>query len=250
MADSRSRSNFSKRKHNFVQNDAEIIPSGSSETNNAPKKTKISRSAGCGSAWWNTKDLSAAEHLWAQTLRSAIPYLDDQHWEQVPHLPPPSVAEGSLQRLHEHRCCELSAESLPFPEPRPPQSPDHVSPQHIRPARDTADSSPGQEQEVCVDASSNEDQSSKEWEEEEGLKGGGEEKMETPAKVSERNPRKKEEGAREELKGTKDDVKVKRSEVLRSCPMCLQVFPDSFSQMDCDGHLAQCLSDMNVDMAW
>ncbi|XP_061759102.1 Fanconi anemia core complex-associated protein 20 [Nerophis ophidion] len=247
MAESRL-SNFSKRKHIFVQNDAEIIPSGFSETKDAPKKTKISRLAGRGSAWWNTKDLSAAERLWALTLRSAIPYLDDQHWEQVPDLPPPSVAEASLQRLHEHRWCNLSAESLPFPDPRPPQSPDHVSARHIQPAWDTADSSPGQE--VCVDASSDKDQSSKEREEEEGLKGGGEEKMETSAKVSDRNPGEKKEGAREELKGTKDDVNVKCSEVLRSCPMCLQVFPVSFSQMDCDGHLAQCLSDMNVDMAW
>nr|XP_020476452.1 Fanconi anemia core complex-associated protein 20 [Monopterus albus] len=37
---------------------------------------------------------------------------------------------------------------------------------------------------------------------------------------------------------------------LQSCPMCLLVFPVGFSQMDCDGHLAQCLSEMNVDMTW
>ncbi|XP_026187959.1 uncharacterized protein si:ch73-70k4.1 [Mastacembelus armatus] len=37
---------------------------------------------------------------------------------------------------------------------------------------------------------------------------------------------------------------------LQSCPMCLLVFPVGFTQMDCDGHLAQCLSEMNVDMTW
>ncbi|XP_046895771.1 uncharacterized protein si:ch73-70k4.1 [Hypomesus transpacificus] len=37
---------------------------------------------------------------------------------------------------------------------------------------------------------------------------------------------------------------------IQSCPMCLVVFPAGFTQMDCDGHLAQCLSEMNVDMAW
>uniref|UniRef100_A0A3B3BYI5 UBZ2-type domain-containing protein n=1 Tax=Oryzias melastigma TaxID=30732 RepID=A0A3B3BYI5_ORYME len=37
---------------------------------------------------------------------------------------------------------------------------------------------------------------------------------------------------------------------LQSCPMCLQEFPSGFSQMDCDSHLAQCLSDMNVDVTW
>ncbi|XP_034027786.1 uncharacterized protein si:ch73-70k4.1 [Thalassophryne amazonica] len=37
---------------------------------------------------------------------------------------------------------------------------------------------------------------------------------------------------------------------LQRCPMCLLVFPVGFSQMECDGHLAQCLSEMNVDMTW
>ncbi|KAG9270150.1 hypothetical protein AMEX_G15068 [Astyanax mexicanus] len=37
---------------------------------------------------------------------------------------------------------------------------------------------------------------------------------------------------------------------LECCPMCLMPFPAGFSQMDCDGHLAQCLSEMNMDMVW
>ncbi|XP_054465809.1 Fanconi anemia core complex-associated protein 20 [Anoplopoma fimbria] len=37
---------------------------------------------------------------------------------------------------------------------------------------------------------------------------------------------------------------------LQSCPMCLMVFPVGFTQTDCDGHLAQCLSEVNVDMTW
>ncbi|XP_072536847.1 uncharacterized protein [Salminus brasiliensis] len=37
---------------------------------------------------------------------------------------------------------------------------------------------------------------------------------------------------------------------LECCPMCLMPFPAGFSQMDCDGHLAQCLSEMNVDVVW
>nr|XP_061802199.1 Fanconi anemia core complex-associated protein 20-like [Nerophis lumbriciformis] len=39
-------------------------------------------------------------------------------------------------------------------------------------------------------------------------------------------------------------------EKLNSCPMCLLVFPVEASQMDRDCHLAQCLSEMNVDMSW
>ncbi|XP_029362161.1 uncharacterized protein LOC115046138 isoform X2 [Echeneis naucrates] len=53
--------------------------------------------------------------------------------------------------------------------------------------------------------------------------------------------------------GNEENVKVdgpRREERLQSCPMCLLVFPVGFTQMDCDGHLAQCLSEMNVDMTW
>nr|XP_055023133.1 uncharacterized protein si:ch73-70k4.1 [Misgurnus anguillicaudatus] len=37
---------------------------------------------------------------------------------------------------------------------------------------------------------------------------------------------------------------------LECCPMCLMPFPAGFSQMECDGHLAQCLSEMNADIVW
>ncbi|XP_062396526.1 translation initiation factor IF-2 isoform X2 [Sardina pilchardus] len=37
---------------------------------------------------------------------------------------------------------------------------------------------------------------------------------------------------------------------LECCPMCLMPFPAGFTQMDCDGHLALCLSEMNTDMVW
>ncbi|KAL6459431.1 hypothetical protein MHYP_G00329030 [Metynnis hypsauchen] len=37
---------------------------------------------------------------------------------------------------------------------------------------------------------------------------------------------------------------------LECCPMCLMPFPAGFSQMECDGHLAQCLAEMNADVVW
>nr|XP_021327707.1 protein SPT2 homolog isoform X2 [Danio rerio] len=40
-----------------------------------------------------------------------------------------------------------------------------------------------------------------------------------------------------------------RSE-LECCPMCLMPFPAGFTQMECDGHLAQCLSEMHDDIIW
>ncbi|XP_053706177.1 Fanconi anemia core complex-associated protein 20 isoform X1 [Synchiropus splendidus] len=40
------------------------------------------------------------------------------------------------------------------------------------------------------------------------------------------------------------------SEEQQGCPLCLLVFPPSFTQLDRDGHLAECLSEMNEDITW
>ncbi|XP_043102673.1 uncharacterized protein si:ch73-70k4.1 [Puntigrus tetrazona] len=37
---------------------------------------------------------------------------------------------------------------------------------------------------------------------------------------------------------------------LECCPMCLMPFPAGFTQMQCDSHLAQCLSEMHEDIIW
>ncbi|XP_039611979.1 uncharacterized protein si:ch73-70k4.1 [Polypterus senegalus] len=37
---------------------------------------------------------------------------------------------------------------------------------------------------------------------------------------------------------------------LASCPLCLLQFPARYSQMEIDGHLAKCLSEMNDDILW
>ncbi|XP_044134174.1 uncharacterized protein LOC122926764 isoform X1 [Bufo gargarizans] len=37
---------------------------------------------------------------------------------------------------------------------------------------------------------------------------------------------------------------------LDKCPICLLQFPKQFSQLDMDSHLAQCLSETTVDVAW
>ncbi|KAF4110149.1 fibroin heavy chain [Onychostoma macrolepis] len=37
---------------------------------------------------------------------------------------------------------------------------------------------------------------------------------------------------------------------LECCPMCLMPFPAGFTQMQCDGHLAQCLSEIHEDIIW
>ncbi|KAI1892572.1 hypothetical protein AGOR_G00134960 [Albula goreensis] len=37
---------------------------------------------------------------------------------------------------------------------------------------------------------------------------------------------------------------------MESCPMCLLRFPAGFTQMECDSHLARCLSEMSEDITW
>ncbi|XP_015192674.2 uncharacterized protein si:ch73-70k4.1 [Lepisosteus oculatus] len=37
---------------------------------------------------------------------------------------------------------------------------------------------------------------------------------------------------------------------IESCPMCRTQFPAGFTQLDCDSHLAKCLSEMNEDIVW
>ncbi|XP_071331163.1 uncharacterized protein [Trachinotus anak] len=100
---------------------------------------------------------------------------------------------------------------------------------------------------------------------EEGMKGGEEEEEAGPVhrqhltnqgKVSDgRDSLQKEGGNKEEVQqSVRGDVRAGGAGAgggrLQSCPMCLLEFPVGFTQMDCDGHLAQCLSEMNVDMTW
>ncbi|KAJ8264950.1 hypothetical protein COCON_G00140490 [Conger conger] len=37
---------------------------------------------------------------------------------------------------------------------------------------------------------------------------------------------------------------------METCPMCLLPFPSGFTQMECDSHLAKCLSEMSEDITW
>uniref|UniRef100_A0A3P9MQJ5 UBZ2-type domain-containing protein n=1 Tax=Oryzias latipes TaxID=8090 RepID=A0A3P9MQJ5_ORYLA len=63
-------------------------------------------------------------------------------------------------------------------------------------------------------------------------------------------PPRRTEGGRSEGSAGEEEQRHGGKEELQSCPMCLQDFPSGSSQMDRDSHLAQCLSDMNVDVTW
>ncbi|CAB1336808.1 unnamed protein product [Coregonus sp. 'balchen'] len=61
---------------------------------------------------------------------------------------------------------------------------------------------------------------------------------------------KREEGVSRKGRADGDAGKGGGGWAMQSCPMCLVPFPAGFTQMDCDSHLAKCLSEMTVDMTW
>ncbi|XP_023267302.1 Fanconi anemia core complex-associated protein 20 [Seriola lalandi dorsalis] len=251
-------------------------------------------------AWWNRQPLAAVESLWAFTLKSALPYLENQHWDLVPDLPHPSTARPTALKPDEQQWCDLKEEVAPFPEPSTLSSPDPVRlssseqdlPAKTEPAPPTSDRQLSSHSRQSHDGKTASLQaltkrrrpSLHSWEEavssagcsrargEEGMKGGEEEEEAGPVnrkhltdqvKVSDsRVSLQKEGGNKEEVVKDKEEEEVQGSvrgdgrvagggeRRLQSCPMCLLVFPVGFTQMDCDGHLAQCLSEMNVDMTW
>ncbi|XP_008278432.1 uncharacterized protein si:ch73-70k4.1 [Stegastes partitus] len=249
---------------------------------------KPAGSAVPAASWWNTQPLPAVDGLWASTLTSALPYLENQHWDPVSDLPRPSAVRAL--RVDEVLWCDLNSQVPAFPEPSAPspgvpssprslgssqqdpsaqtkpaphppdqqlfsssrQSPDNraASPQHVS---NRQQSSLHRQDEATPSAGPSRDGGG------EGTTGG--EPEEEPGPVSRqlvsvsdsRAPLQEEGGNTEEVTEGEEGEAVQRSGgvgVLQSCPMCLQLFPDGFTQMDCDGHLAQCLSELNVDMTW
>ncbi|MED6235693.1 hypothetical protein ATANTOWER_031849 [Ataeniobius toweri] len=231
-------------------------------------------------AWWNTLQPPAVESLWAFTLMSALPHLQNQHRDPVPDLPLPPVVRPAAPKLGDHWKYDLLSEVPPFPEiyPLTPETPPGLDPLSVsssqenvplqtRPSLKTPDKgppshnrqSPEQQTAPCQPllsrsqrptvhrlekaASSSAGQpwvkgELKQW------SGPVSRQLQTElVKVS--NP----------PVSTGEDDQVQRvgkpeEAALQSCPMCLQGFPAGFTQMERDSHLAQCLSEMNVDMTW
>ncbi|KAL3973861.1 cholestanetriol 26-monooxygenase [Sarotherodon galilaeus] len=237
-------------------------------------------------AWWNRQQLLAVESLWAFTLQAALPCLEEQLWDQVPDLPHASAAKPAGLWVEEQGWCDLSSEVSTFPEPShlslsTSQIPDpvglsssledptaHTSAVPDPPVRGPSSHSMESSTHSPQTLSKTRRPSLHSWEEalpspgssrvgkEEGRKVTGPVSRKLPTywvKVSDRVPLPNEIKAKkeEEVQGCgKKDGGGGAGGGLQSCPMCLQVFPAGFTQMDCDGHLAQCLSEMNVDMTW
>ncbi|XP_037335305.1 Fanconi anemia core complex-associated protein 20 isoform X2 [Pungitius pungitius] len=185
------------------------------------------------SVWWRRECLPVEDNLWALTLKSALLDPGDLQWDPVPDLPHPSTAK------------ELPEHSKPGPDwpATPPASPNRpcrdgeaapplqALPQSPRPSFHS--SSPGPSS-----AGGHERRTGGQQEEDTGL-------------VS-RRLLTKQATSRGSLQGGEEMHTHVAGDAgggwLQSCPMCLVVFPDGFTQMDCDGHLAQCLSEVNVDV--
>ncbi|XP_075951446.1 uncharacterized protein LOC142954366 [Anarhichas minor] len=220
------------------------------------------------SAWWSSEQLPAEESLWALTLKSALPYLEKQHWDLVPDLPHPPAAKPPVIKLDEQRWCDLSEEVAPLPGPDPPtrppsshsrQSPDGKAAPLQALTKRPRPSLHGWEGPASSAAPSGVG----------GHKGGtGGEQEEETGLVSRRPLTNQVKSSDSRVSLQREEEEEEEEEVhtsvraggaaggggggggLQTCPMCLIVFPVGFTQMDCDGHLAQCLSEVNVDMTW
>ncbi|XP_023132043.1 uncharacterized protein si:ch73-70k4.1 [Amphiprion ocellaris] len=261
---------------------------------------KRAGSAVPAAAWWNTQPLPAVESLWAFTLKSALPYLENQHWDLVSDLPHLSAVRPTAMKVDKPQWCDLNSEVAVFPEssahsPRISSSPHSLSfspyqqdlSEQMKPVPHPLDKllfSPSWQSPNCKTVSpqhsgKRQQLSLRRQDEtassagpsnaggEEGTAGGELEEETGPVsrqlfvnrvKMSDSQVSLQKEGENKEAVMEEEDEEeeeVQRSvEVgigrLQSCPMCLQLFPAGFTQMDCDGHLAQCLSEMNVDMTW
>ncbi|KAM4563636.1 uncharacterized protein PAE49_011657 isoform 2-T2 [Odontesthes bonariensis] len=276
MAENYPKSKLKRKKLSVKELNSEKTDGGTAKRNDST----FSHSTGTGNsegsalpaaaAWWNTPRPPAVESLWAFALKSALPYLEEQRWDLVPDLPLPPAAPPSL-KSDELRWCDLCGEVGPFPgssrslgssqrdllvqtKPAadPPDSPECPDPQTAsppallsrtqRPSVHRWEEEEEEEEEEAAAASSSAAAGRSSV--------GGQRKEAGPLsrqlltqwlKASARSPPP---GEREEEQRSGAGAR------LHSCPMCLQMFPAGFTQMDCDGHLAQCLSETNVDVTW
>ncbi|XP_059189228.1 Fanconi anemia core complex-associated protein 20 [Centropristis striata] len=266
MAEKYSKSKL-KRNKSFVKDFQPESCSRGTVTGRTTLLSSESRAEAGRSVWWNSEQLPAVERLWALTLKSALPYLENQHWDLAPDLPHPSTARPTALKLDEQRWCDLREEVAPFPEPslRPSWS---LSSCQQEPSAETRPEPEPPDRQLSPTTSlqavtKRPRQSLYSWE--------GPASSAGPSSVGGDKGRKAEETRPGNRQPLTNWVKVSDSRVspqreaehkeevqehvgaagrLQSCPMCLLLFPVGFTQMDCDSHLAQCLSEVNVDMTW
>ncbi|XP_012705666.2 Fanconi anemia core complex-associated protein 20 [Fundulus heteroclitus] len=278
MAEIRSKSKLKRKKSSVEDQQSDLCPRGTpTRTSVTPLSrdgaTNTDRSSlPAAASWWNNLQPPAVESLWAFTLISALPHLQNQLWDPVPDLPFPPAARPVPPKVEEQWRYDLFIEVPPFPEncPAIPVIPPDLEPQSVsssqetvplqsRPSLKLPDRGPPSHSRQSLDQQTEpphpllcRSQSSTLH------------RLEKAALSSAGQPRdKREEETRSRPSPTQLDppvcagaeeevlsVRKHDEEALQSCPMCLHVFPAGFMQMERDSHLAQCLSEMNVDMTW
>ncbi|XP_074537105.1 uncharacterized protein LOC141798993 [Halichoeres trimaculatus] len=230
--------------------------------------SEAERSGDPAALWWNRDRPPAVEALWSLTLKSALSYLQNQHWDLVPDLPEPSTARSSALKEDDQMWCDLREEVPPFPEPPPktlpgpgpvqPSFSQQNLPLQPKPGPDPADPQPSSHSGRSLNIKKTSLQVKRWPSVGEKERRGGELSDKWPLLNQPRIPDRAvfvEEGVtnKEEVKDREEEVRRSvgaAGGVLQSCPMCLLEFPVGSTQMDCDGHLAQCLSEVNADVTW
>ncbi|XP_007570135.1 Fanconi anemia core complex-associated protein 20 [Poecilia formosa] len=228
------------------------------------------RPPAAAAAWWNMSQPPAVESLWAFTLMSALPHLQNQLWDPVPDLPLPPAARPATPKVEEQWTYDLFSDAPPFPEDGPltpglpsdpdrqrASSPQEISPVQTRPSGKTSDKGPPSDSRQSPEQRAEPPRALsriQNWEKAAPSSAGeprvgGEQEQWSGRLVAESlkvsNPSVSPGGEEEEQSASKHEEGT-----LQSCPMCLHVFPSGFTQMERDGHLAQCLSELSVDMTW
>ncbi|XP_028309749.1 Fanconi anemia core complex-associated protein 20 [Gouania willdenowi] len=270
MADVSSKSRLKRKK-------SSVVELQSDQLNPKDEKATLALTVNCAaitegpvggaSVWWNRAQPPAVESLWAFALKSVfLPSSTSKRFDWLTDLPLPSAVAPVAQSSEDGWSYDLSAAVAPLPEPpalpvAPPtldSSPQDCTPVSGLPERTTSGRISNHAV-VCQPPPSSETSR---------VDGGNAvsccsfnvplspppDRQQTPVGVADKE---------EELAMGQEKKNVSEhggnpaaaaagggGEGLHSCPMCLQVFPDGCSQMERDGHLAQCLSDMNVDVTW
>ncbi|XP_027027097.2 uncharacterized protein si:ch73-70k4.1 [Tachysurus fulvidraco] len=217
--------------------------------------------AGEGTPYWTSPDLSDMEKFWLEILQSLCPqFVAQEATLGVPRLPQLSVKE---EKQSEHHWCSLDEEVLPFPNTLALSSPflsspvssphlqarsDHISVHSaLKSLSEGNEGLDGSECEQDVNRAS-----AVSGPEREGEAGPG--SKDTSEINSRAVPGLGIVSGSEPETGHESGMLIRGSgsdgSTLECCPMCLMQFPAGSSQLERDGHLAQCLSEMNVDVVW
>ncbi|KAL6120211.1 uncharacterized protein ACO6RY_04607 [Pungitius sinensis] len=213
------------------------------------------------SVWWRRECLPVEDNLWALTLKSALLDPGDLQWDPVPDLPHPSTANAPPIKPDEQLWwCELSEDVAPLPQSSPRSlSSQKELPEHTKPGPDRPATPPASPNRACREALPQSPRPSLHSSSPGPSSAGGHERRTGGQQEEDTGPVSrrlltKQATSRGSLQGGEEMHTHVPGDAggggLQSCPMCLVVFPDRFTQMDCDGHLAQCLSEVNVDVTW